>query len=45
MNGKIISEKSFSTEIKLDLKNQSNGNYLLILENEHSTYQQKITKN
>ena len=45
MNGKIITEKSFSKEIQLDLKNQSNGNYLLIIESDGTTLKHKITKN
>jgi len=45
MNGKIIIEKSFSKEIQLDLKNQSNGNYLLIIESDGTTLKHKITKN
>ena len=45
MNGKIITEKSFSKEIQLDLKNQSNGNYLLIIESDGTILKHKITKN
>jgi aminopeptidase N len=45
MNGKIITEKSFSKEIQLDLKNQSNGNYLLIIESDGTILNHKITKN
>ncbi len=45
MDGKIISEKSFSSEIQLDLKNQSSGNYLLIIESNGTTLTHKITKN
>ena len=45
INGKIIVQKSFSTEIQLDLKNQSNGNYLLMIESNGTTLNHKITKN
>ncbi len=45
MNGKIITEKSFSKEIQLDLKNHSNGNYLLIIESDGTILKHKITKN
>ncbi len=45
MNGKIITEKSFSKETQLDLKNQSNGNYLLIIESDGTILKHKITKN
>ncbi len=45
MDGKLILENSFTKEMQVDMRTQSPGNYLLILENEHSTYQQKITKN
>ncbi len=45
MNGKIITEKSFSKEIQLDLKSQSNGNYLLIIESDGTILKHKITKN
>ena len=44
MNGKIITEKSFSKEIQLDLKSQSNGNYLLIIESDGTILKHKITK-
>ena len=45
MDGKVVLEKTFSKEIQLDIRNQNIGNYLLIIENEGTMFEQKITKN
>ncbi len=45
IDGKTVLKKSFSQETQLDIHNQPTGNYLLIIENEGTIFEQKITKN
>jgi aminopeptidase N len=45
MDGKIIFEKTFTKETQVDLRNQTAGNYLLIIEGNNTIYEHKITKN
>jgi aminopeptidase N len=45
MDGKIVLEKSFSKETQLDIHRQTAGNYLLIIENDNTIFEKKITKN
>ncbi len=45
MDGKIVLEKSFSKETQLDIHRQTAGNYLLIIENDGTIFEKKITKN
>lgn len=45
LDGKIVINQSFSKEIKLDLRNHAQGNYLLIIENDGNVFEHKITKN
>jgi len=45
IDGKILIEKTFSKETQLDIRNQSPGSYILVIENEGRIFEQKIAKN
>jgi aminopeptidase N len=45
IDGKILIEKTFSKETQLDIRNQSPGSYILVIDNEGRIFEQKIAKN